>query len=130
MKMLNLQSKKMKNGRWKEFNKRGILIAEGSFVNNKKHGLWKEYYDHTGSIMIEEVYDHGTPHGRYAAFHPNGQLLSEGNFLMGLREGYFKIYDEYGNNTHSLFFDNDIQIENTFKLERAEERGELQNARY
>ena len=47
----------IKNGTWKEFNKRGVLIAEGNFVNDKKHGLWREYYDHTGSVMIESVSD-------------------------------------------------------------------------
>lgn len=103
--------REIKNGKWKEFNKRGILIAEGSYVNNKKHGVWREYCDFTGQILIEENYENGTPHGSYTAFHPNGQILSEGNFYMGLRTGYFQVYDEHGNKTHNFFFDNDIQIE-------------------
>lgn len=103
--------KGIKNGKWKEFNKHGVLIAEGLYINDKKHGVWREYYDFTGTIMIEENYENGIPHGRYASFHPNGQLLSEGNFLMGLRAGYFRIYDEHGTHTQNLFFDNDIQVE-------------------
>lgn len=108
---VRVEADPIKNGMWKEFNKRGVLIAEGNFVNNKKHGVWREYYDHTGSVMIEENYDNGVQHGRYAAFHPTGQILSEGNFCRGQREGYFKIYDEQGNNTGALFFVNDVQIE-------------------
>lgn len=106
-----IAKEELKNGKWKEFNKRGILIAEGSFLNNKKHGLWREYCDFTGHIMIEENYEYGISHGRYVAFHPNGQILSEGNFSMGLRTGRFQIYDEHGINTQNLFFENDIQIE-------------------
>lgn len=109
----NHQKEKIKNGKWKEYNKRGVLIAEGLFLNNKKHGMWREFYDHTGSIMIEENYENGISHGRFASFHPNGKVLSEGNFIMGQRVGYFKIYDEHGNNASNLYFVNDIQIEDT-----------------
>jgi antitoxin component YwqK of YwqJK toxin-antitoxin module len=101
----------LKNGKWKEFNKHAILIAEGCYINNKKHGLWREYYDHTGSIMIEENYQHGIQHGRFASYHPNGSLFSEGQFANGLREGYFKIYDENGNNVRNLWFVNNNLIE-------------------
>jgi len=101
----------LKNGKWKEFNKHAILIAEGCYINNKKHGLWREYYDHTGSIMIEENYQHGIQHGRFASYHPNGSLFSEGQFSNGLREGYFKIYDENGSNVRNLWFVNNNLIE-------------------
>src|SRR5688572_22347061 len=101
----------LKNGKWKEFNKHAILIAEGCYINNKKHGLWREYYDHTGSIMIEENYQHGIQNGRFASYHPNGSLFSEGQFANGLREGYFKIYDENGNNVRNLWFVNNNLIE-------------------
>jgi antitoxin component YwqK of YwqJK toxin-antitoxin module len=101
----------IKNGKWKEFNKHAVLISEGMYINNKKHGVWREYYDHTGSLMIEENYKYGIQHGRYSSFHPNGRLWSEGNFINGLREGYFRVYDENGKNTKSLLFINNNQIE-------------------
>ena len=102
---------RVRNGWYKEFNKYATLIAEGLYVNNEKHGVWKEYYDHTGTIMIEEHYRYGIQHGRFASYHPNGQLLSEGEFINGFREGYFKVYDEEGNNTRSLLFINNNQVE-------------------
>ena len=101
----------IKNGKWKEFNKHAVLIAEGVYINNKKHGIWREYYDHTGTLMIEENYRHGIQHGRYASFHPNGRLWSEGNFANGLREGFFRVYDENGKNIKTLLFINNNQIE-------------------
>jgi len=101
----------IKNGKWKEFNKHAVLIAEGYYQNGKKHGCWREYYDFTGSLMIEEYYLHGIQHGRYSAYHPNGQLWSEGNFNYGLREGFFKIYDDHGNLTRKLLFVRDSLME-------------------
>jgi antitoxin component YwqK of YwqJK toxin-antitoxin module len=111
--MINSINAEIKSGKWKEFNKHAVLISEGTYVNNKKHGLWKEYYDHTGAIMIEEMYHNGIPHGRYTCFHPNGRIWSEGHFTHGLRQGYFRLYDEHGNNVRSLLFTNNKQIEET-----------------
>jgi antitoxin component YwqK of YwqJK toxin-antitoxin module len=101
----------IRNGKWKEFNKHAILIAEGYYLNNKKHGIWREYYDHDGSLMIEEVYSHGIPHGSFASYHPNGQLLSIGEFKNGSREGIFKVYDENGTNIRNIAYFRDQEIE-------------------
>lgn len=112
--MLGVLSRKAvqtRNGKWKEFNKHAILISEGVYVNDKKHGVWREYYDNNGSLMIEETYWHGVQHGRFASFHPNGQLLSEGEFQNGSREGCFKVYDENGTNIRNIVFANNEEIE-------------------
>jgi antitoxin component YwqK of YwqJK toxin-antitoxin module len=102
----------IRNGKWKEFNKHGVLIAEGVYINDKKHGVWIEYYDHCGSKMIEEDYRYGVQHGRFISYHPNGRILSQGQFVHGLREGYFRAYDEFGKNTRTMFFVNNIEIRN------------------
>jgi antitoxin component YwqK of YwqJK toxin-antitoxin module len=114
------KSKMISNGKWKEFNKHGVLIAQGSYLNGKKHGTWREYYDSTGAVMIEENYQHGIPHGSYTSFYPNGQVCSKGQFCNGLREGIFKTYDEQGNNIRNLLFANNIQIENGNELVQAD----------
>ncbi len=101
----------IRNGKWKEFNKHAVLISEGNYINGAKDGVWREYYDHTGSIMIEEVYDNGVQHGRFASFHPNGSVWSEGQFKNGRREGCFKVYNEEGRNVRTLLFVNDRQID-------------------
>ena len=104
-------NKAVKDGKWIEFNKHAVLIAEGVYVNNLKHGMWREYYDDTGSILIEENYRHGIQHGFYRSFHPNGQMLSEGSFDNGSREGYFRVYDEHGNHIKSILFVHNIKVE-------------------
>lgn len=109
-----IEHEPVKNGKWKEFNKHAILVAEGVYVNGEKHGIWKEYYDHTGELMIEEEYNHGVSHGIYRCFHPNGKIWSEGRFENGRREGYFRVYDEKGNHLRTLQFVNDKQVEDTY----------------
>jgi antitoxin component YwqK of YwqJK toxin-antitoxin module len=115
IKILTTNLPQPKNGKWKEFNKYAILIAEGFYLNNQKHGTWKEYYDHTGTIMIEENFQHGVPHGRFTSYHPNGKVLSQGEFCNGLREGTFNVYNEEGKNIRNLLFINNIQIEDTLE---------------
>jgi antitoxin component YwqK of YwqJK toxin-antitoxin module len=109
------ENQTIKNGKWKEFNKHAVLIAEGNYIDNQKHGLWREYYDHTGTLMIEEHYNLGLMHGRFTSFYPDGQKFSEGEFINGAREGYFKVYDERGTNIRNLLFVNDIQIADSAK---------------
>jgi antitoxin component YwqK of YwqJK toxin-antitoxin module len=110
MSMVYEVEKAGKNGRYKEFNKHAVLIAEGVYVNGQKHGTWREYYDSDGSLMIEEEYWHGIKHGGFKAFHPNGKVMSEGGFSNGSREGLFRVYDEDGNNLRNLLFRNDELI--------------------
>ncbi|HEY0652219.1 MAG TPA: hypothetical protein VGD65_03785 [Chryseosolibacter sp.] len=113
MKISEAVDQRIKNGKWKEFNKHAVLIAEGYYIDNLKHGVWREYYDHTGTIMIEEHYNHGIMHGRFTSYYPNGKKFSEGEFFNGSREGYFKIYDEHGQNIRNLLFIDNIQVADT-----------------
>lgn len=101
---------KLKEGKWKEFNKHAILIAEGHYQTGQKHGRWREYFD-TGELMLEEDFYKGTADGRFATYHRNGKVLSEGNFIQGLRMGEFKIYDEQGIHIKSLRFERDVLTE-------------------
>ena len=99
-----------KNGKWKEFSKQAVLVAEGNYHNDLKTGLWKQYYE-SGELLIEEVYEKGILHGRYASYHLNGRLLSEGDYINGQREGFFYIYDEAGRHVRSLLFVKNVLIE-------------------
>lgn len=110
MELSTAVDQRIKNGKWKEFNKHAVLIAEGIYIDNNKHGLWREYYDHTGTIMIEEHYSHGIMHGRFTSYYPAGQKFSEGEFFNGSREGYFKVYDERGENIRNLLFIDNVQV--------------------
>jgi antitoxin component YwqK of YwqJK toxin-antitoxin module len=100
----------VRNGKWKEFSRQAVLIAEGHYIQDLKQGLWKQYYE-TGELLIEEEYERGILHGRYAAYHLNGNVMSEGQYIHGKREGHFDIYDERGLRTRRLFFSNNLLIE-------------------
>jgi antitoxin component YwqK of YwqJK toxin-antitoxin module len=100
----------VKNGKWKEFNKHAVLVAEGTYLNYQKHGVWREYYD-TGEIMILEHYHHGVAHGPFTSYRPGEKVFSQGNYHNGSREGYFTLYDEAGNMSRKLLFINNHQIE-------------------
>jgi antitoxin component YwqK of YwqJK toxin-antitoxin module len=102
--------KNPKNGKWKEFNKQAVLVAEGNYQQDLKQGLWNLYYE-TGELLIEETYERGILHGRYASYHLNGWLLSEGRYVQGQREGYFHVYDEYGNQLKRLLFVNNVLVD-------------------
>jgi len=108
--LFNKEKDNRKEGRWKEFNKHGVLISVGNYHDDLKHGQWFEYYD-TGELVLEENYQHGIPHGRYATYHLNGTLFSEGNYVNGNREGYFLVYDEAGRQIKSLLFSEDKLVE-------------------
>lgn len=98
-----------KQGKWKEFNKHAILIAEGHYVDGHKQGRWKEYFD-SGELMLEEDFEKGVSDGRFISYHRNGRILSEGNFKNGLRSGEFRMYDDQGIHTRSLWFENDCLV--------------------
>ncbi|MBL7840890.1 MAG: hypothetical protein R2820_09825 [Cyclobacteriaceae bacterium] len=101
---------RLKEGRWKEFNKHAVLISVGNYIHGNKHGRWVEYYD-SGELMLEESFENGILHGRFATYHPNGNLMSEGEYVHGCREGCFNIYNDEGLHIKSLFFSSDNLME-------------------
>jgi hypothetical protein len=57
-KLLGSKNKKKntaRNGRWKEYNRFGIMIADGQYKNGLREGTWKIYSD-AGNLVIEEEY--------------------------------------------------------------------------
>lgn len=101
--LFNPKKTRLKEGRWKEFNKHAELISVGYYVQGNKHGHWMEYYD-TGELLLEEIYELGILHGRFVTYHRNGSLMSEGVYVQGNREGWFNIYNDEGRHIKSLLF--------------------------
>lgn len=122
-------NKNPKNGKWKEFSKQAVLVAEGNYQDDLKDGLWKQYYE-SGELLIEETYDKGMLHGRYASYHLNGRLLSEGDYINGQREGFFYIYDESGKHVRSLLFVNNVLIDEIDLLKPLKLETAVEGTRY
>lgn len=62
---------------YKEYNGKKVFVEEGNFVNNRKSGLWVEYY-HDGSVKSKINFTDGRPDGSYSTFYNNGILKEEG----------------------------------------------------
>jgi len=104
------------------FHPNGKLMAEGNYLNQKKHGLWKyysdldeklvaqekyskgeldgesiNYYPETGNSLEIVFYTKGELDGPYKKYFPDGQtLMTEGFYKNGLLEGEFLSYHPDG----------------------------------
>lgn len=95
----------LKQGPWKEFHANGRVRWEGSFVDDKRQGIFKEY-DALGNLKDLSKYDAGVMDPGAAdkltveikrTFHPNGRVSTLGSYSKsGKREGLFKEYDPKG----------------------------------
>jgi antitoxin component YwqK of YwqJK toxin-antitoxin module len=94
-----------RNGRWKEFNRFGIMIADGYYKNGLREGTWKIYSD-SGNLVIEEEYVNGILEGTYKAFHENGNPISVGHYTQNKRDGEFRIFRDDGILNKILRFSN------------------------
>ena len=83
-------------GRYTAYSDSGMIVEEGAFVNNKKQGVWKYYYENTKQMwynvdMVDDVED-----GTLKSFYRNGKLkrieqLDKGTAISG------NCYDKEGN---------------------------------
>ena len=60
------------------------LIFEGEYLNGKKNGKGKEYYDN-GQLKFEGMYLNGEKNGRGKEYDINGKLIFEGEYSNGKR---------------------------------------------
>jgi antitoxin component YwqK of YwqJK toxin-antitoxin module len=81
-----------KQGLWKLYSASRLLIAEIEYQNDKKHGMSRRYYPHTGEVMEEAEYFDGKRHGSYRKFYYTGSTKSEGEYEKNRRSGYWVNY--------------------------------------
>ena len=81
-----------KQGLWKLYSASRLLIAEIEYQNDKKHGMSRRYYPHTGELMEEAEYFDGKRHGVYRKFYYTGATKSEGEYEKNRRTGYWVSY--------------------------------------
>ncbi|MGE4244212.1 toxin-antitoxin system YwqK family antitoxin [Ramlibacter sp.] len=61
----------IRSGDFREYDRRGQLLSEGSYENGREHGLWREYYN-TGQLAAEGHYVEGKPSGAWRYWKPDG----------------------------------------------------------
>ena len=90
-------SENKKNGKAFEFDSLGMIITLLKYnngnemynekinrydLNNKKHGVWKEFYKN-GNIKLDLTYSHGKLNGRMKEFSEKGKIISIEEFFNG-----------------------------------------------
>lgn len=113
----------MLNGEFIETMKGGIVLEQGTYINNKKHGTWCKY-NFKGELNESITYKYDTLHGPFyntnytinfynGTLHGHAVFLNhtnykriEGNYQYGLREGKW-IYHNRNGNFEVLNFVND-----------------------
>lgn len=81
-----------KQGLWKTYSASYICIAEIEYLNDKKHGMCKRFYPHSGTLMEECEYFDGRKHGYEKKFYYTGANKQEGEYDFGLKTGVWVWY--------------------------------------
>ena len=71
------------------------LIANGSFIGGKKHGIWVRYYQN-GNLASKGEFKNGIEEGLWVEYHSYGQIYRKGIYKNGKREGVWIELDALG----------------------------------
>lgn len=94
---------------YKDIDGRKMLTEEGSYNNNRKSGLWIEYYK-DGFVKSKINFIDGRPDGKYIIFYNNGIVKEEGIWKKNQNSGKRITYYESGK-VKSIFDNSKIGIE-------------------
>ncbi|NLE33796.1 MAG: hypothetical protein GX622_01695, partial [Bacteroidales bacterium] len=84
-----------RNGPWKDFSADGVLVAEGSYYDNRRSGEWK-FYNADGKLEQAGSYYNGRIDGSWRWYYPEGELLREEDYYQGKRDGNYTEYARTG----------------------------------
>lgn len=76
------------------FDQWGKKIAEGVYVNEKRHGKWMFFSDNVK--VSEEEFRNGLKHGISRKFYPSGEVLEESEWQNGTQEGNYRVFFKNG----------------------------------
>ncbi|MGB0881603.1 MAG: toxin-antitoxin system YwqK family antitoxin [Vicingaceae bacterium] len=79
----------------KHYHENGVLKMAGKFLNEKREGHWKAYFNNEQLQSIGEFKD-GLRIGIVKVFYPGGQLRYEGQYENDKQVGHWKFYNERG----------------------------------
>lgn len=79
------------------------IISEGPYRDNKKTGVWLEYFDN-GKIKMKATYVNGDPNGYVKLYYENGNLKEEGIWRDYKWQGEYRMYYESGSIKYRFHF--------------------------
>ncbi|MBI5540565.1 MAG: hypothetical protein HY951_10940 [Bacteroidia bacterium] len=86
--------KGVEEGSITEYNKEGIVILKGEYVDGEREGIWNF---NNGDNTEEGSYQGGLQNGIWKGWFSNGKLNYQVNFVQGVPDGKYKLYYENGN---------------------------------
>ncbi|MAY82943.1 MAG: hypothetical protein CMP59_02310 [Flavobacteriales bacterium] len=123
----------MKDGRWKTYGEKSLLLSEGNYVEGKKNGAeltlypngevakvvhykddvengpYQTFYEN-GQLKEDAFYLNGAKHGQITFYQPDGKKEKEGEYVQGQREGKWLIYDEHELVVKLLKYENGVLL--------------------
>lgn len=98
----------LKQGLWVKFvpGDKTKILEEGTYKDNKKEGIWKEYYSN-GNTKSEITYVNNKPDGYAKLYYESGKLSEEGNWKGVKWVGNYKYYHENGKPKYEFAYTED-----------------------
>jgi antitoxin component YwqK of YwqJK toxin-antitoxin module len=79
----------------KYFHPNGKLKMGGKFLNGRRGGEWKAYFNNT-QLQSLGTFKNGIQTGETKVYFPNGKLRYEGQYENSKEAGHWKFYNEAG----------------------------------
>lgn len=107
-----------KSGKWIEFHENGINKLVGGYVEDKKHGIFKEY-DKNGKLIAIYKYEDGQLAesskdvdvlDERKTYHPNANVKTSGTYRDGKLQGFLREFDENGKLLKSEQYDEGVKL--------------------
>jgi antitoxin component YwqK of YwqJK toxin-antitoxin module len=110
-----------KNGPVKTYYPTGELFAATNYVDGVEDGTYRAYYK-SGTVYFECQMKQGKRDGVCRIFYPNGKPETEAFYKAGVREKDWRYYDETGNLSYTLIYNQGI-VTNPAVLDSVEQLG-------
>ena len=99
------------NGLYERYNEDGIKITEGTRKDTYKEGIWKIFEGKKGRLISEINYENNKPNGSAKFYDSKSKSLKEeGQYLNGKQDGKWKSYDPSGELTKEVEYEKGRQI--------------------
>ena len=79
----------------KHYHENGVLKMEGAFLNGKREGEWRAYFN-TKKLQSVGVFKGGIRTGKTQIYYPNGAVRYEGQYENDQQTGRWKFYNQAG----------------------------------
>jgi antitoxin component YwqK of YwqJK toxin-antitoxin module len=100
-----IDNKGKRRGKWVTFHPNGFIHIEGTYMNDKKNGIFKTF-DKRGDLLTLEKYrddrlvvdsEESVILDLRNTYYPDGTVKSTGGYVDGMKEGTHRYYNKEGN---------------------------------